>query len=77
VYSFNSKSSAWWKQSQTQFSTLPVNVFSFDWQEVQGLSGLLARTMELSVTLSGESAFVAGEHEQVEVNWQALQLDEN
>ena len=77
VYSFNSKSSAWWKQSQAQFSTLPVNVLSFDWQEVQALSGLLARTMDLSVTLSGESAFVAGLHEQVEVNWKALQLDED
>jgi uncharacterized protein YaeQ len=56
---------------------LPVNVLSFDWQEVQALSGLLARTMDLSVTLSGEFAFVAGQHEQVEVNWKALQLDEN
>jgi uncharacterized protein YaeQ len=77
VYSFNSKSNAWWKQSQAQFSTLPVNVLSFDWQEIQALSALLARKLELSITLSGESAFIAAEHEQVEVNWQALQLDEN
>ena len=77
VYSFNSKSNAWWKQSQAQFRTLPVNVFSFDWHEIQTLSGLLARTMDLSVTLSGDSAFVAAEHEQVEVNWQSLQQDEN
>lgn len=76
VYSFNSKSNAWWKQSQEQFSSLPVNVLSFDWQEIQGLSALLARKVELSVTLSGASAFIAAEHEQVEVNWQALQLDE-
>ena len=77
VYSFNSKSNAWWKQSQVQFSTLPVNVFSFDWHEIQTLSRLLARTMDFSVTLSGDSAFVAAEYEQVDVNWQALQLDEN
>jgi uncharacterized protein YaeQ len=77
VYSFNSKSKAWWKQSQAQFSTLPVNVLSFDWQEVQGLSGLLARKMDFSITLSGESIFVAGENEQVEVNWQSLQLNED
>ena len=54
-----------------------MNVLSFNWQEIQGLSCLLARTMELSVTLSGDSAFIAAEHEQVEVNWQTLQLDEN
>ncbi len=77
VYSFNSKSNAWWKQAQAQFSTLPVNVLSFDWQEIQALSTLLERKVELSITLSGESAFVAAEHRQVEVNWQTLQLDEN
>jgi uncharacterized protein YaeQ len=75
VYSFNSKSAAWWKQSQTQLCTLPVNVLSFDWQEIQGLSGLLSRTMDLSVTLSGESAFVAADNDQVEVNWQGLQFN--
>lgn len=73
VYSFNSKSNVWWKQSQEQFSGLPVHVLSFDWPEIQQLSELLARTLELSVTLSGESAFVAAEANQVEVNWQSLQ----
>ena len=53
-----------------------MNVLSFDWQEIQALSALLARKMDLSVTFSGESAFIAGEKEQVEVNWQALQLNE-
>ena len=73
VYSFNSKSNAWWKQSEAQFSQLPVTVVSFDWQEIQNLSGLLSRTMDLSVTLSGESAYIAAE-QQVEVNWKTLQL---
>ncbi|WP_299074897.1 YaeQ family protein [uncultured Paraglaciecola sp.] len=77
VYSFNSKSNVWWKESQGQFCTLQVNVFSFDWPEVQALSGMLARTMDLSVTLSGESAYIAAEHQQVEVSWQALQLNED
>ena len=77
VYSFNSKSKAWWKQAQVQFDALPVNVVSFDWQEVQVLSGLLARTMDLSVTLSGDSAFVAADQKQAEVNWQVLQLNED
>jgi uncharacterized protein YaeQ len=77
VYSFNSKSNAWWKQAQAQFSTLPVNVLNFDWQEIQSLSTLLERKVELSVTLSGESAFVAAEHRQAEVNWQTLQSNED
>lgn len=77
IYSFNSKSNAWWKQFQTQFAGLPVNVFSFDWQEIQMLSDLLERTIDLSITLSGESAYVAAEHQQVEVSWKTLQLDEH
>jgi uncharacterized protein YaeQ len=77
VYSFNSKSASWWKQSQAQFSQLPVNVLSFEWQEVQGLTGLLARKMDLSVTLSGNSAFIAADHEQVEISWQNLQSNES
>lgn len=77
VYSFNSKSKAWWKQSQAQFDALPVVVLSFDWQEVQMLSEMLTRNMDLSVTLSDESAFVAAEHQQAELNWQTLQLNED
>ena len=77
VYSFNSTSNAWWKKAQAQFSTLPVNVLNFDWQEIQSLSTLLERKVELSVTLSGESAFVAAEHRQAEVNWQTLQSNED
>ncbi|MBU3005165.1 YaeQ family protein [Paraglaciecola arctica] len=77
VYSFNSKSKEWWKQSQKQFDNLPVNVLCFDWHEVQGLSELLTRTMELSITLSDESIFVAAADSQVEVNWQTLQSKQN
>lgn len=73
IYCFNSKANQWWKQSQTQFSTLPVNVICFDWTNIQAFSALLTRTLDLSVTLSGESAFIAAEHDQVEVNWQLLQ----
>lgn len=77
VYSFNSKSKAWWKQSQAQFAPLSVNVFSFHWSEIQELAGLLARTTELSITLSAESAFIAATDKQVEVNWESMQLREN
>ncbi|WP_158967877.1 YaeQ family protein [Paraglaciecola sp. L3A3] len=73
VYSFNSKSDVWWKQSQAQFSALKLTVTQFNWDEIQQLTKLVNRTVDLSVTLSGESAFVAGSDEQVEINWQVLQ----
>ena len=73
VYCFNSKANQWWKQSQAQFSALPVSVVCFDWENIQALAALLTRTSDLSVTLSDNSAFIAAEHAQVEVNWQVLQ----
>ncbi|MGJ8679261.1 YaeQ family protein [Paraglaciecola sp.] len=73
VYSFNSKSDVWWKQSQTQFEKLNVSVLQFEWEEILQLSELLERTVELAVTITGNSAFIAGTEKQTEVNWSVLQ----
>jgi uncharacterized protein YaeQ len=73
LYCFNSKSDVWWKQSQAQFSTLPVNVLQFQWEDIQRFSQHLSRTMDLSITLSAETAYIALQNEQVEVNWSVLQ----
>ncbi|WP_133470975.1 YaeQ family protein [Paraglaciecola marina] len=73
VYSFNSKSAVWWKQIQSQFQTLPVTVVSFDWDKIQNISKKLSRTMELSISINDESAFVATQDTQDEVTWHVLQ----
>ena len=75
VYCFNSKADVWWKQSAPDFSKLPVAVYQFDWQEIKGLAAMVTRTMDISVTLSGESAYFAGPSDQVELTWQVLQLN--
>jgi uncharacterized protein YaeQ len=73
VYTFNSKSDVWWKQSQAQFEKLDISVTKFEWEEIQQLTQLVDRTVELAVTITGQSAYVAGTTEQVEVNWSSLQ----
>ncbi len=73
VYSFNSKSDVWWQQSEAAFAALNVDVYRFNCDEIEQLAGLLQRTMELSVTISGESAYIAAELGEVEVHWQLLQ----
>ncbi|MCF2949988.1 YaeQ family protein [Paraglaciecola aquimarina] len=73
VYSFNSKSDVWWKHSQAQFEKLNVEVKQFEWEEIQVLTQLVDRTVEMSVTISGESVYIAGSEQQVEVNWKNLQ----
>ena len=73
VYSFNTKSDVWWKQGQQKFDELPVSVFRFQWDQVQSLVALVERTMDLSVTITGESAYVAAELGECEVSWVSLQ----
>jgi uncharacterized protein YaeQ len=73
LYSFNSKVNVWWKQSQPQFSTLPIKVFSFDWAQIQLLAKQLERTASWSITISDESLFVSTGDEQVEAGWVLLQ----
>jgi len=73
VYSFNSKSDVWWSQEKDKFAKLPVSVFQFPWDEIQKLATLVTRTMDLSVTISGNTLYIAVQQEALEVNWTVLQ----
>ncbi len=72
VYSFNSKSDVWWKQEQARFSDLSVCVFRLEWENVQSLALLVQRTMDLSVTITENSAYIATELGECEVSWSPL-----
>ena len=74
VYSFNSKSNVWWEQGRTRFNELPVSVFQLQWKDVQSLAALVQRTMDVSVTISGDSAYVAAAAGECEVSWVPLQV---
>jgi uncharacterized protein YaeQ len=74
VYSFNSKSDVWWSQGRASFNELPVSVFRFQWTSIQALAELVQRTMDLSITITGDSAYVAAESGECEVSWVPLQL---
>jgi len=74
VYSFNSKSDVWWQQTQHDFSTLKnLSVFQFQFDQIQQLAKLVKRTMELSITISGETTYVASELGECEVTHTVLQ----
>ncbi|MCW8195968.1 YaeQ family protein [Proteobacteria bacterium 005FR1] len=61
VYSFNAKSDVWWSQSRDKLAALLVSVYQFSWPEIQKLSGMTTRVMDMSVTISGDSVHVASE----------------
>lgn len=73
IYSFNTKSETWWVQSKPKFGFLNTEVIRFDYDEVDQVAGMLERTVDWSVTITGQSAYIAGESTEVEVTWETLQ----
>ena len=67
VYSFNTKSDVWWRQVGSAVVDLSVVVFQFPWESIEQLAGMVERTMQMSVTISDSSLFVAVEHGEVEL----------
>ena len=73
VYSFNTKSDVWWEQNSAKFSTISANVIQFDHAQIKYLAGLVTRTMEFSVSISDQSAYIAMATDACEVHWKTLQ----
>ena len=72
VYSFNRKSRPWWDAGKSKFSQLNASFYRFDWESIQALAKLQQRKMQLSVTISADSAYVATELGECEVGWVTL-----
>ncbi|VAW44899.1 YaeQ protein [hydrothermal vent metagenome] len=72
VYSFNSKSTVWWEQNKNKLQRLNVSIYQFQWQDIQSLASLVERTMECSVTITGNSAYIATALGECEIPWHEL-----
>ena len=54
VYAFAKSTPTWWRLNGEAISALPhIRVWQFDWAEVERLTAMLARTMQLSVSIVG------------------------
>ncbi|MBN4075422.1 MAG: hypothetical protein COA71_11940 [SAR86 cluster bacterium] len=73
VYCFNKKSDTWWSQGQASIKDLNAAVFQFPLNEIKALTSLVERTMDLSVTITENSAYIAAKNGECEVNWSVLQ----
>lgn len=69
VYSFNTKSSIWWQSVAEKCNALSVEVFQFVWSEIQTAAGLIERTMQLSITISDNAAYMATDNGECEISW--------
>ncbi len=73
VYSFNTKSDIWWQQGKAKFAHLGASIYRFENQKIHQLSQMLERTMDMSVTITGESAFITTGSGALDVGWELLQ----
>ncbi|HBX36846.1 MAG TPA: hypothetical protein DEG76_05960 [Pseudohongiella sp.] len=73
VYAFNTKSSVWWSQQQQEFAGLRISVSRFPWAPLQQLAEVMQRTMDMSVTISGDTVYVAAESGEYEFALEVLQ----
>jgi uncharacterized protein YaeQ len=72
VYSFNSKAEAWWNIEQKKFAGLRAEIYRLDWHAVQTLASMTERTMDCSMTISGNSAYISMTTGECEVSWQLI-----
>jgi len=57
---------------EKKLMNLHLCVYRLQWAEVQALAVLVQRTMNFSVTITGNSAYVAAELGQVAIGWEVL-----
>ncbi len=68
VYSFNSKSDTWWKQSKDKVSQFThVKFYQFDWQQTKNLATFAKRSMDWSLSISGDTIYITDEEQECEL----------
>jgi uncharacterized protein YaeQ len=72
VYSFNSKSNTWWDQGRAKIKKLTASVYQFQWGSMQALAAMVNRTMDLTVTITNDTAYIADGNGACEVSWVSL-----
>ncbi|MFT4887745.1 MAG: hypothetical protein ACJA2D_001438 [Pseudohongiellaceae bacterium] len=73
VYCFNTKSATWWQLESSKLAKLSATIIQFSWPEMKKLASLIERTMDISVTITGDSVYVAAARGEVELSLTTLQ----
>lgn len=63
VYAFAKSTPTWWKLKGDEISALPhLQVWQFDWTEIQAAAGLLDRTVQLNTSIVGGIMYLDNGH---------------
>jgi uncharacterized protein YaeQ len=57
---------------EKKLMNLHLWVYRLQWTDVQALAALVQRTMNFSITITGNSAYIAAELGQTEIGWEVL-----
>lgn len=59
VYTFGKSADTWWKLNSEAITALPrVQVWQFDWEEIQAAAALLDRTVKLNTSIVGGTIYL-------------------
>jgi uncharacterized protein YaeQ len=72
IYCFNTKVSVWWPSIEARCRALRAEVFQFESADVANAATQMERTMQMSVTISEQSAYVATASGEFELTWKTL-----
>lgn len=68
VYSFNSKSDTWWEQNRAKVQAFSnVKFYQLDWLQIQTLATFAKRNMDWSLSISGDTVYIAAENDECEL----------
>lgn len=73
IYSFNNKAPTWWQQNEQQLTSLNAAIYQFPWEQVQSLASIIDRGVDLSMTISENSVYVASDLGECELILEQLQ----
>jgi uncharacterized protein YaeQ len=73
VYSFNEKSDIWWASERKKAAQYPAEVYQFSWKDAAALADLVERTMDISMTITGFSAYITIGNGEREIHWKRLE----
>ena len=55
------------------YGELKAQISRIDWPGIQALAALVQRTMDFSITITANTAYVATENGECEISWESLQ----
>lgn len=74
VYAFGKSADTWWKLNGEAISALPrLQVWQFDWEEIQAAASLLDRTVRLNASVVGGTLYLDNGSASVSVEPQLLE----